>query len=225
MASTKAARTVTVTYKAIFTSLEVPITFDITFCHIPELASTIVQGGSKIDLSQVDKAIFDINNPGAVSYHMLSVVPTACNFSYAMSYSDAAIGAWFTFDSSLKTLTLTADHSVTSKYSHEVDATFTATNIAGSTSYTAKFYINNCKYETFTKPVREDLYVLKGETITDKLLVADWSIPHTFCEPYSFRVEMSSNDSSTKKAFGMPAGVADSSPGWLSTTFLHQTTT
>ena len=62
-------------------------------------------------------------------------------------------------------------------------------------------------------PLRDDLYVLRGQTLEDSLSVGEWSIPNPKCEPYYFKVEMTGK--ATSYQFGFPEDASDTKPGWL----------
>ena len=109
--------TVNVIYKATFSAYDVPpINFEIYFCRIPEFASAKISSPDTKVFEELDYWSFDINNAGLINFNMKTVLPTQCNFSFAVSYDDSAIGAWFTFDNVNPKLTLTSTNSVTTLY-------------------------------------------------------------------------------------------------------------
>ena len=43
-------------------------------------------------------------------------------------------------------------------------------------------------------PVREDIYLMVGETKTDSLAISDWSIQNPYCQPYYFQIQSDSTN-------------------------------
>lgn len=43
-------------------------------------------------------------------------------------------------------------------------------------------------------PVRNNLYIHKGETRVEQLAQADWAIPNAYCAPYFFGFAMTSTE-------------------------------